>query len=125
MCLFSFFIFRFAHLFVFLFFSFFLFAWGRVLCCVYVFILFCVYVVYSNIYLREIQIIYHSLSVFTTKCVGNLSMIFSIQKEKIVFIWSKWRLMGLFFDITALFKILQMEFTCCCPINDIEQVSLL
>ena len=30
-----------------------------------------------------------------TKCVGNLSMVFSIQKAKCVFIWSKWRLMGI------------------------------
>ena len=93
------------------FFSFlFFFVWvGKgvsVLClCVYfVLCLCCLFLIVirsSNIYLREIQIIYHSLfsllSVFTTKCVGNLSMVFSIQKEKIVFIWSKWRLMGIIF----------------------------
>ena len=107
---FLFFSFCLSFCFSFLFF-FFLFAWGGgYLCCVYVLnvyfvlclcCLFLIVIRSSNIYLREIQIIYHSLfsllSVFTTKCVGNLSMIFSIQKEKFVFIWSKWRLMGIIF----------------------------
>jgi hypothetical protein len=109
-CFLSFFFVLLIFLFFFSF-LFILFAWGRgYLCCVYVLnvyfvlclcCLFLIVIRSSNIYLREIQIIYHSLfsllSVFTTKCVGNLSMIFSIQKEKFVFIWSKWRLMGIIF----------------------------
>jgi hypothetical protein len=101
--------FCFAHLFVFPFFSFFLFGCGSgYLCCVYVFILFCVYVVYSWLSFGRLTFIYEKYKLFIihyflyylflqTKCVGNLSMVFSIQKAIFFFIWSKWRLMGIIF----------------------------
>ena len=88
-------------------FLFFLFAWGRgYMCCVYVFILFCIYVVYSWLSFGRLTFIYEKYKssiihyflyylFLQTKCVGNLSMVFSIQKAKFVFIWSKWRLMGI------------------------------
>jgi hypothetical protein len=74
-----------------------------VLCCVY---LFCVYVVYFWLPFGRLTFIYEKYKLYInhyflydlflqTKHVGNLKMIFSFQKAKLVFIWSKWRSMGI------------------------------
>jgi hypothetical protein len=99
------------------------------------FFMFCVYVVYSWLSFGRLTFIYekYKLSIIhyffyylflQKKCVENLSMVFSIQKAKFVFIWSKWRLMGIVCRHSNIIKDFAEGMHFWCPINDIEQVSL-